>query len=183
MTPGSPIGGTFVTALTHSPSSLPDRIAGTRTVGDAGAVPTAYVISALALGGVGALLLAIGGVGYPIALVSVAGGHVAGGSTQAALDAGLRLAIPLLIVGAAHLLVAAGLVAGHAWARPAGIGLSAVMGSAAVAAMLAESRATGVGLTSRAAGSSDASLLVALGFVVLGYATVAVGLFVHRAAR
>lgn len=168
--------------MTAFAGSSPSATFRSAPIPDDRAIPGAHAGTGLVFGGIGALLLAIGGVGLPAALVTVSQNHLVGPGDQGALDAGMRLAPLLVIAGAAHLVAAVGLVAGRAWGRTVALGLTATVIVAGIVGMIA----VGTGndplapVGSSHAAAAAATGLSVLGFLVVGYAIAFVAVSLRR---
>jgi hypothetical protein len=144
--------------------------------------PSPWLAVGLAFGAVGALLVAIGGVGLPVALTTVQARGLVTPDQQGALDAAIRLAPVLFVAGVLHLVAAAGLVAGTSWARVGGMAVAAavtVVGAAGMA--VAGSRFDPFApITTQNAATATSDAIAILGFVVVAYAAAFVTLLVTR---
>jgi hypothetical protein len=148
-------------------------------------VPTPHVTVGLVFAGLGALLLAIGGVGLPVALITVSQRNLVDASSQGAFDLAVWLAPAFVVLGLVHLIAAGGLVTGRGWGRASAMLLSAVPTAVGIAAMFAVASYTDpVSVAStRSAAAAAANGLGILAFLVVGYATAFVTVYLRRTIR
>jgi uncharacterized membrane protein (DUF2068 family) len=168
--------------MTAFAGSIP---ASSQPFGRGGSVPAPHMGVGLVFGGLGAILLAIGGVGLPVALMTVSQRNLVDPSNQAAFDTALRLAPAFALVGLVHLIAAVGLVTGRAWGRFVAMLLSAGLIAVGIAGMLAIASHADpfAAVSTRSAAAAAANGLAMLAFVVVGYAIAFVTVYLRRSLR
>jgi len=146
--------------------------------------PSPWLAVGVAFGAIGALRVAIGGIGLPVALAAVQARGLVTRDQQGAIDAAVRLAPALFVVGIVHLVAAAGLISGTSWARFAGMAVAAAITLLGAAGMVvAGSRFDPFApITTQNAASATSDAIAILGFVVVAYAAAFVTLLVTRRA-